>query len=48
MNLKNHMPKLTLWDKDIENRRLCYEIKQILWEETRINLIVNLRRNEKK
>lgn len=47
MNLKNHMPKLTFWDKDIENRRLCYEIKQALWEEARINLIVNLRRNEK-
>ena len=47
MNLKNHMPKLTLWDKDIEKRRLCYEIKRALWEEAKINLIVNLRRNEK-
>lgn len=39
--------KLVLWDKDIENRRIRSEIKQILWEEAKINLIVNLRRNEK-
>lgn len=39
--------KLVLWDKDIENRKLCYELKQILWEKEKINLIVNLRRNEK-
>lgn len=42
-----HKSKLVLWDKDIENKKLCYELKQILWKETKINLIVNLRRNEK-
>ena len=39
--------KLVLWNKDIENRRIRSEIKQILWEEAKINLIVNLQRNEK-
>ena len=42
-----HKSKLTLWDEDIEKRRFYYELKRTLWEEAKINLIVNLRRNEK-
>jgi hypothetical protein len=32
---------------DIENNKYRDKIKQILWENTRINLIINLRRNDK-
>ena len=45
--IKMYKSKLTLWDEDIEKRRFYYELKRTLWEEARINLIVNLRRNEK-
>ena len=36
-----------LWDKDLENEKYRRELKQALWERMRINLIVNLQRNEK-
>jgi len=44
----NYRPKpLILWDKNLENKKYHDELKQALWERIRINLIINLQRNEK-
>lgn len=44
----NYRPKpYVLWDKDLENKKYRRELKQALWKRVRINLIVNLQRNEK-